>query len=349
MQEFFKTAPPYLKALITIFLSLIVAKIIDIFVSRFLKRITKSTPSEVDDNILELVHRPLFITALFAGIILSISYLELSEKPVFYMSGICYTVILIAWLFASIKISNLVIEDYLQRRAEASGLRSDIIPFVENISKIILFVAALTVLFSIWKINITPLLAYAGIAGAAVALAAKEMISNFFGGMSIFMDKPFKVGDYVILDQGERGEVIAIGIRSTRIKTRDEILITVPNSIIANSKIINESAPAPVFRIRIPVSVSYGSDIDLVERLLIETATGNANVLKEPEACVRFRNFGDSGLNFELLCWAKEPALRGFTIHELNSAIYKNFNRAGVIIPFPQRDVHIHRDEAGNS
>ena len=198
---------------------------------------------------------------------------------------------------------------------------------------------------SIWKVNVTPLLASAGIAGVAVALAAKDTLANFFGGISIFIDKPYKIGDYVVLDRGERGEVVKIGIRSTRIKTRDDIMISIPNSIIANTKIINESAPVPNFQIRVPVSVAYGSDIDIVEQALTTIATENENVQSVPELRVRFRAFGDSSLNFELLCWTKEPAIRGKTIHELNKKIYNKFNEIGISIPFPQRTVHLRDDK----
>lgn len=198
------------------------------------------------------------------------------------------------------------------------------------------------VVLSLWRINITPVIASAGIAGAAVAFAAKDTIANFFGGVSVFMDRPFKIGDYIVLDQGERGEVVAIGVRSTRIKTRDDILITIPNSIIANTKIINESAPVPNFRVRIPVSIAYGSDIDAAQEVLLEIAADNEKVLGEPLPRVRFREFGESSLNFELLCWVEEPALRGLTVHELNCEIYRRFNERNIRIPFPQRDVHIH-------
>ncbi|MBI4844819.1 MAG: mechanosensitive ion channel [Nitrospirae bacterium] len=344
--ESFNITSPYLKALVTIAAFAAIAKIVDIFVSQFLKRLTRHTETDIDDKIVELIHKPLFITSVFAGVILSISYIELSEKPVFYLNGICYTVIVLTWLFAFIKISNIVIEDFIQKRGEVSGLRNDIIPFVENISKIILFIAGLMVLLSLWKVNITPLVASAGVAGAAVAFAAKDMLGNFFGGLSIFMDKPFKIGDHVVLDKGERGEVVNIGIRSTRIKTIDDILIIVPNSIIANSKVVNESAPSPVFRIRIPVSAAYGSDVNFVENILLDIAANSENILKEPGACVRFTAFGDSSLNLELLCWTREGALRGLIVHQLNSEIYKRFNASGVKMPFPQRDVHIYREEA---
>lgn len=298
----------------------------------------------MDDRIISLLHRPIFYTVLFMGVALSVSYLDLSQKITFYTENILYSILVIGWMITLIRISSLLIEHLLQRQPDDSGLSRDIIPVVENISKITLIVISFMILLSFWKINITPLVASAGIAGAVVAFAAKDAMSNIFGGISIFVDKPFKVGDYIILDQGERGEVVSVGIRSTRIKTRDDILITIPNSIIANTKIINESAPVPKFRVRVPVSVAYGSDIDDVEKVLVGIASSNDDVSLDPEPRVRFRNFGDSALNLELLCWTKEPALRGRTVHQLNCEIYRQFNRQGIRIPFPQRDIHIHRE-----
>jgi small-conductance mechanosensitive channel len=254
-----------------------------------------------------------------------------------------YSILTVIWCITIIRISNTVIEYGIRRVSDVTGLSRDIIPLVENIAKIAIIIAALMVVLSLWKVNITPLLASAGIAGAAVAFAAKDTIANFFGGISVFVDKPFTIGDYIVLDKGERGEVVAIGVRSTRIKTRDDIMITIPNSVIANTKIINESAPSQKSRVRIPVSVAYGSDIDLIEKILMDIAEDNENVLPDPSPRVRFRAFGESSLNFELLCWTEEPAFRGVAIHQLNSAIYKKFNEAGIKIPFPQRDVHLYQ------
>lgn len=190
-------------------------------------------------------------------------------------------------------------------------------------------------------IPVTAVFASAGIAGVAVALAARETLANFFGGISIFLDRPFRSGDYIVLEQGERGEVTEVGLRSTRIRTRDDVMITIPNSVITNVKIINESAPVPHYRVRIAVGVAYGSDIDLVEELLMQLAHDSTLVAKHPEPRVRFRTFGDSSLDFELLCWAKRPHDRGRLIHELNCAIYKLFAKKGIEIPFPQRDVYL--------
>jgi len=333
---------PYMNAFLSIFLLVVFAKIVDIIINKVFRRFAKFTKSNIDDRIIDAIHRPIYLTIILMGCAIIITRLKASPDVVFYINNALYSAVSIVWAITIMKISNAITEHVIYKGPDVMGLSRDIIPLIENLLKIVIIAAALMTVLSIWEINITPLLASAGVVGVAIAIAAKDMLSNFFGGISIFMDRPYKLGDYIVLESGERGEVVTIGVRSTRIKTRDDILIAVPNAVIANSKIINESAPIPNFRVRIHVSVSYGSDIDLVERTLLEIASNNRNILSEPAPRVRFREFGDSALNFELLCWAREPALRGRTIHELNSSIYKKFNETGIIIPFPQRDVHIY-------
>lgn len=336
---------PLLKGLIILTLYIISAKIASLLTGKILKKLTGLTRSNIDDKIIEIIHRPVFFTVLFIGIIHAFSFLDLASDLTFYINGSIFTLLAIIWCICMIRISNLLIESTIKKVSDITGLSRELTPLIENVWRILLIITGGMVVLSIWEINITPLLASAGIAGVAIALAAKDTLANFFGGISIFIDKPYKIGDYIVLDQGERGEVTNIGIRSTRIKTRDDILISIPNAIIANTKIINESAPVPNFRVRMPVSVAYGSDIKMVEKVLLGIAADNNNIQSSPEPRVRLRTLGDSGLNYELLCWAKEPAVRGRTIHEINSAIYTRFNEAGLTIPFPQRTIHLREEK----
>ena len=217
-----------------------------------------------------------------------------------------------------------------------------------NLMRLSLRVLTLVMLFVLYwyaadyfGLSVTAVFASAGIAGLAIAMAARETLANFFGGISILLDKPFTTGNYIILDSGERGEVVDIGLRSTRMLTRDEILICIPNSVITNVKIVNESAPAPRFRIRIKIGVAYGTDVEQVEEILMKLAKNNELAANNPAPRVRFRAFGDSSLDFELLCWARRPEEKGRLIHSLNKEIYHDLNETGINIPFPQRDVHI--------
>ena len=169
-----------------------------------------------------------------------------------------------------------------------------------------------------------------------LGLAAQDTVSNLFAGIFLMADSPFKEGDYILLDTGERGYVKKMGIRSTRFMTRDDIEITIPNSVIASSKIVNESGgPEDIERVRINIVVAYGSDIDEVKDVLKEIALNNSNVLKEPEPRVRFRKFSSSGLKLQLLFWIFKPAIRGRTVDEINTDIYKTFSKRNIIIPYP--------------
>jgi small-conductance mechanosensitive channel len=158
----------------------------------------------------------------------------------------------------------------------------------------------------------------------------------------ILADAPYKLGDFIVLDSGERGMVTHIGIRSSRILTRDDVEVTIPNSIMGNIKIINESGgPHEKYRIRIKVGVAYGSDVDKVQSVLLDVARSNPDVCRSPAPRVRFRRFNDSSLDHELLCWVHQPVQRGRVSHVLNSEVYKRFIQEGIEIPFPQQDVHI--------
>ena len=235
-----------------------------------------------------------------------------------------------------------MVEHYMAGAHEKGKIGKDLFMLLKNVLRVIVIVAGLLWLLSIWQISLTPLFASAGIAGIAVALAAKDTLANFFGGISIFMDNTYKVGEYIILDTGERGEVVEIGIRSTRIKTRDDVIVTIPNSIIANSKIINESAPIPRFRIRVPVGVAYGSDLEKVENVLLAVAEANSNIEKYPEPTGALAGFLPiRRLTLELLCWVKDPRDKGLEVHNLLKAAYNAFAEQSITIPFPQRDVHI--------
>lgn len=357
MQEIFKflefTQSDYLNALIILASFLAAAAILKYVVAKIMIRLVKFTKSETDDKIIEILRNPVFFTILLIGIAFANGYLksnleadfDLSKKFADGVNHVLYSLIAIFWAAAGIKIGRIILTAALERVGDESGLRKDVYPLADNLIKIAFILGALAAIIAIWNYDVTPLLASAGVASVVIAFAAKDTFANFFGGISVFMDKPYKIGDYINLDTGERGEVVNIGMRSTRIQTRDDIMITIPNSIIANSKVVNESQPVANFRARIPIGVAYGTDADKVEKILMQIAYENENVESEPEPRVRFREFADSSLNFELLCWVAEPALRGLTIHEINKRINVRFAEEGITIPFPQRDVHFFKSD----
>ncbi len=319
----------------------ILAWIVNVVMGRVFIRLAGKTRFRLDDAILKAIHRPIWLSILLIGVIFGIRWMAPPAPFATASEALLKSLMTLIWALAINRIILRIVEDWISLWRSTGRQGSEIIGLGGNILRMLLLVGTVFLFLAIWRINITPLLASAGIAGVAVALAAKETLSNFFGGVSVMLDQPYRVGDYIVLDSGERGEVVEIGLRSTRILTRDDVLVSIPNAIITNTKIVNESAPEPRFRVRIKIGVAYGSDIDQVEEVLLSLTREHPLVASEPEPRVRFRNFGDSSLDFELLCWANRPHDKGKLIHELNRSIYKAFNANGISIPFPQRDVHM--------
>ncbi len=323
------------------------AVICDLFINKILRRLTAMTKSSLDDHLVKLINKPAKWTIFCAGILHALLLTPSLPPPwQIVLPSLVKSVILFIWLIAAYKALEQILQTNTLEKLFHRRVNSDVFGLIIKLSKIFLIVSGILLALSIWKVNLTPLFASAGIAGIAIALAAKDTLANLFGGISVFMDNAFKDGDYIILESGERGEVVDIGLRSTRIKTRDDVMISVPNSIMSSTKIINESKPEPRFRIRIPVSVAYGSDIDKVERLLLDAANSDNRVVVNPESRVRFRAFGNSSLDFELLCWVHEPSMKGLAIHEILKRINSAFSREKIEIPFPQMDVHLEKPSA---
>ena len=324
----------------------ILAWVVNFFVDRVLTSLVRKSRFHFDDKILKILDRPVWVSIVLVGAITSVQWISPRPPFPFILTALLKSLLVLIWAFAINRVILRIMEDLIGHWRQADREGTEIIGLVGNITRILVLAGGAFLLLSVWEINITPLLASAGIAGVAVALAAKETLSNFFGGVTVLLDQPYKVGDYIVLDSGERGEVVEVGLRSTRILTRDDVQISIPNSIITNTKVINESAPEPRFRVRIKVGVAYGTDVDQVEEVLLSAAGDNPLVVSKPEPRVRFRTFGNSSLDFELLCWAHRPHDKGRITHQLNRAIYKAFDQAGIVIPFPQRDVHVHSQSA---
>ena len=230
--------------------------------------------------------------------------------------------------------------EWMTRQKASNLLQKNTLPLFNNLGKIAIGLFGIYFIFLSWNININGILASAGVLGVVLGLAAKDTVSNFFAGIFLMADSPFKEGDYILLDTGERGYVKKMGLRSTRFMTRDDIEITIPNSVIAASKIVNESGgPDETERVRINIHIAHNSDIDDARSVLIDIAKNNKNVLKTPEPRVRFREFADHGLRLQLLFWIHKPESRGRTLDAVNTEIYKRFAEHRIIIPYPTMEV----------
>jgi MscS family membrane protein len=335
-----------LERLVIVIIYALLAKVIDLILIRSLKSLAKKTRMHFDDYLINFFHRPFLVTIVLVGVLHASSVdPQLPRLYGIIIPGISKSLILLVWWGAiSRSLSTTSLED-ASHILGGKHIDPDIFLLFKNVSRILILFFTILWILLIWKVNLSPLFASAGIIGIAIALAARDTLANFFGGVSVFMDRAYKVGEYIILDSGERGEVVEVGIRSTKIKTRDDVMITIPNGIMANTKIINESAPQPRFRIRLDIGVAYGTDLDLVEELLLQVVDENNQVVKQPAPRLRLRTFGDSAVNFQLLLWIHDPREKGRQTHLLLKEVYRCFNENAISIPFPQRDVYVKKAE----
>mgnify|MGYP001204817073 FL=1 len=321
--------------------SIVMAKLTDwIFVGIF-KRWSSKTNTNLDDNIVNFLHKPIFYSILFFGFSTGVNLLGLPEYISFAILGVFKTATILIWLSLFVKVFTLSME-WTTRRTDNKLLQSRTLPLFNNLGKIAIGLFGAYFIFLSWNININGILASAGVLGVVLGLAAKDTVANFFAGVFLMADSPFKEGDYIMLETGERGYVKNMGLRSTRFMTRDDIEITIPNSVIAAAKIINESGGSGVEdieRVRISLQVAYGSDVDQVKDILQSIAINNKDVLDNPDPRVRFREFADSGIRLELLFWIFKPETRGRIVDTVNTEIYKQFKQNGVTIPYPTMKV----------
>ena len=335
-------AIPWVRALTAVLVSVLLAKFVDLLISRVVLRLTRRTKTDLDDQLVELLHRPIFISVILIGLQIALETLGWNPTVERVLGALIMTVAVFVWTGAGLRLTSTILASMSRLADRVTWLESRTLPLFDNLSKIVVFGLAVYFFLIAWELDLPAWLASAGIMGIAVGFAAKDTLANLFGGLFVIMDAPYKLGDFINLDSGERGRVIKIGLRSTRLLTRDDVEITLPNSHIANSKVVNESGgPYEKTRVAITVGVAYGSDVDRVREVLLEAAQSVALVVADPTPRIRFVEMGDSALIFRIQGWVDEPVNRGSCIDGLNTAIYKALARADIEIPFPQQVVHV--------
>ncbi|NOZ81548.1 MAG: mechanosensitive ion channel family protein [Candidatus Micrarchaeota archaeon] len=335
----------YIIALSYVIGAVLLAKFfVSIVIERYLLRLTKKTRTHIDDLVVSTIRWPVYYGIIIIGLYHALklvlpgysSLIDLGLKAILILFG--------TWLL--IKFSDFVIKAYALRVMGKKRIKveEDVIALIQRLAKIFIVIIGAIIILDEAGIEVTPLLAGMGIAGLAIALALQDTLSNFFSGIYLIFDKPFKVGDRIQLN-GEFGEIIDVGLRSVRIRRLDNTLVTIPNSELAKSRIVNLSAPDLRMRIKLPIGVAYGSDVQKVKKVLLKILRNTQGVLQEPEPKVRFKEFGDFSLNFEMVFWIDDIRNRWDIVDAINCKIDKEFKKAGIEIPFPVRTVYLRREK----
>jgi MscS family membrane protein len=315
---------------------------------RWLESRAGKTDTYWDDILIAAIGTPVQVTIIVLALYYGVTLFDILPESLHWILDPAYAqafyILISAWILATFLHS--IIHIYGRRYAEKSDTDMDdrLVDLLELVIRYVIWFAAILAILSVFDIDVTPLIAGAGFAGIAIALAAQDFISNFFGGAIITVDKPFKVGDRIKVED-YYGDVLSVGTRSTRIKTLDYQIVTIPNNKLTTNIITNYSEPDPKLRITIPVSVAYGTDPRRVKTILLEVAHAAIQdtdyLLEDPAPTVFFTEFADSSLNFILRVWARKYNLPEEVRDAINCRIAERFEKEGIEIPFPQMDVHM--------
>jgi small-conductance mechanosensitive channel len=271
------------------------------------------------------------------GNFLSTRLFRVGETAVTVSSLLLALAILIASLVLSRLARSFVADRLLGRTRLAVGTRYAI----GRVFGYVILALGILVALQPLGVNATTLAVFGGALGIGIGFGLQDVVKNFVAGLIILVERPVQVGDSIEIDDVV-GTVTEVRARATVLRTNDDIYLIVPNSKFISETVVNRSFGKRQVRYSIPVGVAYGTDSKAVEEALLEAAARSENVLREPPPRVWFREFGESSLNFELLCWtSKLLHSAGAFRSELNHLVYDSLRGRGIEIPFPQRDVHI--------
>jgi small-conductance mechanosensitive channel len=252
------------------------------------------------------------------------------------------SILLLLILFASVIIIERIVQKQLIRRFLS---RTKLQPSLQfGLSRIIgytLIAVGFYVAFQLVGVDLSSLAIIAASLGVGIGFGLQNIINNLVSGIIILAERPISIGDRIEV-AGVAGRVTKIQLRSTTVVTNDNITMIVPNADFISNTVTNWSHGDPKVRIRVPVGVAYGSDLKLLQRLLLEAAAEHPKALRDPSPVVLFTEFGDNSLNFELGVWTQE--MTAAPIHftsEMNFIIEQKLRENDIEIPFPQRDLHV--------
>lgn len=237
------------------------------------------------------------------------------------------------WIFSRY-VRRSVMKRMFERRDMDEGLQY----LMLKVTNYVILLVGIFIALNMIGIQLTALVALAGVAGLALGFGLQTIVSNFVSGIIIMAERNIVIGDIIEVG-GEMGRVVNIEARATTIKTFDNVSVVVPNEDFIAEAVINWSHGDPKVRVHVPVGVAYGSDAEQVRELLLNIAEDHDKVMGNPEPAVRFEEFGDSSLEFLLLAWVRDPTIRKEVQSDLNFTIDRRFREEEITLPFPQRSV----------
>jgi MscS family membrane protein len=312
---------------------------------------TKRTDSELDDILLRILRLPIFVLIVLIGTVNSVEILDLPGDIISNVEMAYHILLILVFAWIAYKVYDEVIIYLAKEYAKKTNTELDdaMLPIMEKLGMIVIPLIAIMAIFSIMGYDLTVLLVGAGFLGIVIGLAAQSTLANFFAGMQMLVERPFKVGDSLLLENGNHGEIVHLGLRATEIlDTTNDYIIVIPNDKMANNPIINVMRPGKELTIAVSVGVAYGSDIELVKQLMDDAAMEIPSSVKSKKPRIRLSDFADSTINMKIFIDIDDANARWKAASDFRERLYAKFADKGIEIPLPQTVVHLKDERKAN-
>ncbi len=283
-------------------------------------------------------------------ILVGIGLLNLYKAPM--AERIFFAIMIILLSAIANNIVNMLIPYVEQHIADKTDTHIDdvILDLSKKFSGVIIYATGIILALDVLGLNIMPFVAGAGVAGIAIGFAAKDTLSNLIAGILLIIDRPFEVGDRIEIwtapkNSATWGDIIEIGLRGTKIRTTDNIVVIIPNNEIMKRDIINYTTITKEIRVRIPIGIAYDADIKKAKEMITKIALELDWVMREPAPKIVVRNFGASSVDLQARIWISRPRRRMDTISHVTDRVKEVFQEEGIEIPYPKRDIYIKKEE----
>jgi len=302
----------------------------------------RSTDGGIDRRLLAALKRPVTYALFLVGAWAAVNRLPVSPRVDTLLDGVLFALGALLVTLALARAYTILLDWYAARPqpdAAARDLAREFNPLFAKVGKVFIALVALSMLLQHFGVNVASLVVSLGVGSLAVGLAAQDTLSNMFAGFTILLDRPFRVGDRVQLASGELGDVQSIGMRATLIKTPDDTILIVPNSLLVKERLVNQSRPTRHLATRVEVAVAFASDLRRVKEVLRAAVLQAPHADPEREPQVTVTRFGESAVHFQLMFWARDYAEQGLARSEVYEAIHDGLAAAGITMPLPTRRV----------
>ena len=334
-----------ISTLILLLVLLLGRVIISFLLDKVLIKLTRRTKNTLDNQILQAARLPAYLLAVVIALNSALSRLDFlpEEWDLWISEGFYVLYFFVGFLFAWRLVTHIFswLGEEVSLKTNAS-LDEQLFPFFQRILLILLSAIGIITILSHFEVNITAMVTTLGIGSLAVALAAQNTLEDTINGFMIMLDRPYRIGDRIeLLDLDTWGDVVDIGLRSTRIRTRDNRMVVVPNSQIGKSLVVNYAYPNDQYRLEIHVGIAYGTDIEKARQVMVSAVNGVEGVLPDRPVEALFLEFGDSAMIFRVRWWLESYVDTRRMFDRVNTAIYKALQEENIQLPFPQMDVHM--------